>query len=590
MRVIEKSGIVKILLTLLLVSFAATSLTAWELPLTIAGDPGHNYYKPEIGFAPSGAVHIVYRDKGPGSDSDIYMCTYDGKEMTYENVSNSVQFWPNYKSYESDIEVTADGRIHVAWVTHDRNAKNTHYVKYRYKDGNTWSDIVDMATLHMHTGDVIFDLRLGVSNNGNVHIIMQEEHQTIIRYVAKYGDVITPLAILGNGGSRLKHPDIAVDDNYVHAIWMRKVGYPYVIMHQKWENKLGGTQGEIRQVTFPKGDYASQKSRIDLDSQGLLHLAEFYKTGVIKKLKYWQELPDGSFAPYVNMSSPTKLMLYHWAALEVRDNSVIATMQLGSSSGGTGLYFNWKRNGEWGGYAAIPNTDGAVHQSTDLSADGLIAATAYGRFDSSIMLVSSEPISASGTLETQFTQPGTVFYGTDITFDASQCPGLNPDYKIVNYEWDFGDGLIENTSSPTITHTYYSYNTDVQVKLTLTAETGENGIATKDIHIHALYNGIVTGVEAKNIRTLFFNRAANRVTWGANSKNADAGYPSIAKYEIWRAPYSGFVTNSSYVLVGEVTSGVTAFMDYFGVQAGVTYVYSIRSVDSEGHKSPFNNL
>ena len=68
---------------------------------------------------------------------------------------------------------------------------------------------------------------------------------------------------------------------YIHVIWMRKIGFPYVIVYQKWENKIGAAKSEIKQITFPKGDYASQKSRIDLDSQGYLHLAEFYKTGIV---------------------------------------------------------------------------------------------------------------------------------------------------------------------------------------------------------------------------------------------------------------------------------------------------------------------
>jgi hypothetical protein len=586
---------------------------AWETPMVVAGQDGHNYYKPEIGFAPSGAVYIVYRDKdNAGGDSDIWMCCFDGKEMTYENVSNAAQFFAKYKCYESDIEVTADGKVHVAWMTHDRALPDLQYIKYRYKDGNTWSDVIHLGDMHMHPGDVVFDLRLGVCNNGNVHVILQEEHETIIRYVAKYGDTIIPVEKVGNPGSRLKHPDIAVDDNYVHVIWMRKVGFPYVIMYQKWENKLGGTKGQIKQITFPTGEYASQKSRIDLDSEGYFHLAEFYKTGVVKKLKYYKELPDDSLTNYVNLSHPSKLMLYHWAALEVRENSIIATMQLGSSSGGTGIYYNWKKGGQWGGYAAIPNTDGPVHQSTDLSADGEIAAVAYGKSTSAIMMVSSAPISATGTLDVEFSHPGMVFWGTDINFDASQCAQLNPDYNIVSYEWDFGDGTVETTTGPTVTYRYDTYGTDVEVTLTISGENGETGINYSDIHIHALYNGIITNVEKIQVRTLFHNRPANEVQWTDNPKNEQSGYPSITTYEIWRAPVNPGITQSntgrygirrtpvrpvnasipdnSYVYVAEVNAGVTGFLDYFGVQEGIQYVYSVRSVDSEGHKSPFDNI
>ncbi|UCH96980.1 MAG: hypothetical protein JSV88_09055, partial [Candidatus Aminicenantes bacterium] len=100
----------------------------------------------------------------------------------------------------------------------------------------------------------------------------------------------------------------------------------------------------------------------------------------------------------------------------------------------------------------------------------------------------------------------------------------------------------------------------------------------------------VTSVDTKQLRTLFFNRPANEVQWMANPKNETAGYPAITAYEIWRAPVSGVMSDSSYVLLGEVNVGVNQYLDYQGVQANVQYVYSIRSVDSEGHISPFNNL
>jgi hypothetical protein len=116
------------------------------------------------------------------------------------------------------------------------------------------------------------------------------------------------------------------------------------------------------------------------------------------------------------------------------------------------------------------------------------------------------------------------------------------------------------------------------------------GNFNKDIFIHALYNGIVTAVNAQQIRTLFFNRPANEVLWTANPKNEAAGYPAITNYEIWRAPVSSLISGDSYVLVAEVSTNTSRYLDYQGVQSGVQYVYSIRSVDSEGHKSPFDNL
>jgi hypothetical protein len=575
---------------ILVLGISSGNVLAWENPITIAGQGDHRYYKPEIGFAPSGAVYITYRDKEmAGGNSDIILCMYDGKEMVYENVSEGVNFYPKFKCYESDVDVTPDGRIHVAWVMHDRNAAATHFVQYRYKDGSVWSEIFDLGQLPMPNEDVAFDLRLGVSENGNVNVVTYREHAVDIWFFAKYGDTILPVQSVGNPGSRKKHPDIAVDDNYVHLLWMRKVGFPYVLMYQKRENRLGGTKGEIQQVTFPQEPWASQKSRIDVGSDGLFHMVEFKKQGTIKKLNYYKELSNGSISDNTTVSHPSDLKLYHWADLEVRDNSIICIMQLGSSSGGNGIWHSWQKNGVWGEYLPIPGTAGVIHDSVDLSPDGEIAAVAYQEFDTAIKMVSSAEITATGTLETEFTHPATVFWGDTVTFDATQCAGLNPDHNIVSYEWDFGDGNIETTTSPAITHNFDTYGTDVQVTLKIMAETGEEGTFEKDMHIHALYNGIITNVEEKRILTLFFNRPANEIQWMDNPKNEAAGYPAVTRYEIWRAPVSSIMSDNAYSLIAEVDPSVTRFLDYQGVQANVNYVYSIRSVDVEGHISPFDN-
>jgi hypothetical protein len=462
----ERSVLVKRFLIILICGIFPLLVQAWETPLVIAGDPSHFYFKPEIAFAPGGEVYIAYRDKmQAGGNSDIYLCRYDGKEMTYENVSEGASFFNNYKSYESDVKVTPDGRVHVAWVLHDRAAAGVHYVKYRYKDGSVWSELYNLGTLSMANGDAAFDLRLGVDTVGNVHVVTYKEKATNIYYFAKYGDTIMPTEVIGNSAARQKHPDITVDDNYVHIVWMQKVGSPYQIMYQKRENRLGGAVFEVRQLTNTTGNASSQKARIDVGSDGLFHLAEFKKEGRVKKLRYYKEQPDGSIPSRgLTVSHPEENLLYHWADIEVRDNSIICTMQLGSSHGGDGVYYNWQRNGVWQGYAGIPDTDGPIHESVDLSGDGEIAAVTYQRFESEIMMVSSAPITATGTLEATFSQPGMVFWGDNVTFDASQCAGLNPDYTIASYVWTFGDNPPLTSSSPTVTHSFDTYGSEINVR------------------------------------------------------------------------------------------------------------------------------
>lgn len=590
---ISKKTVLIYLIVSVLSALCVSSVHAWEAPIVIAAKNNHSYVKPEIGFGPSGAVYIVYREKhNPTGNSDIYLTQYDGKKLVTENVSQLASQWAKYKAYESDIAVDADERVHVVWIAHEKPVKTTHHIMYRYRDGSTWSQVYNLGALHVPEDDTCFDTRLGVDNSGNVHVVTYIEDDKTTWYVAKYGDILLPVVQLGPIGKKqwVKHPDLAVTDDYVHVIWQQKKGFPYVIMHHKWENRVDAAKGMWEQVTFPEEPWANQKSRIDIDSDGLAHFAIFYKTGDPKKLNYWREMPDGSYNKIRNLSDPQKLRLYHFGGLEVRDNSIIVTMQLGDDLGGQGIYYNWQKNGVWSEYTRIPGTENAAHQSTDLTMDGEIAAVAFARRDTEIALISSAPISATGLLEVQFSHPATVFSGSEITFDASPCTTLNPDYTIVQYDWNFGDGIIHTTSSPTYGHTFTTYGGDVEITLTITADTGETGEGSQIVRVHALYGGIITAVNAKRIRTLFFDRLAYELTWTANPKNTDAGYPTITSYEIWRAPETAVVSDADYILIGEVDAGVHTFLDYFGPKPSVNYLYAIRSIDSEGHISPFNNL
>lgn len=568
-----------------------TLLSAWETPMMVASKPGAEYHKPEVAIGPSGTVYVVYREKNSlTGNSDIMMCMYDGKTMKYENASNLATKWNNHKGYEPDVVVDRQERVYVGFAAHNRNDDAHHHYMYRVYHNGQWSQLYDLGVLTMHGGDFMMDVRLGVDSKGNVHMVGHKDETTSIWFVSKYGDTVLPITQLDTPSARVKHPDLAVDDNYIHVIWMRKIGFPYAIMYQKWENKINAVKGKIRQITFPKGESASQKSRIDVGSDGMLHFAEFYKTGLLKKLKYYKEKTDGTFTNALTLSDPNSLLLYHWATMEVRDNSILVALQLGNSGGGEGVFYNWYKEGKWGGYSGLPGTVGAVHTSCDLTLDGKVAAVAYGYRASGVKLVMSGKVTAISLMQANFTAPANVFYSSQVTLDATSSIALNPGKTITKYDWSFGDGGTSTSSSPTTTHSFAAYGSSVNVTLTVTASTGESGSITKAIPVKALYNGIIASQTAKRVRTLFYNRPAFEITWNDNPKNTAANFPTIVKYQIWRAPHSTSINDANFVKVSEVNASVKKFLDYFGVLENTNYVYSIRSVDSEGHISPFSNL
>ncbi|MHC1635753.1 MAG: PKD domain-containing protein [Candidatus Methanospirareceae archaeon] len=67
-----------------------------------------------------------------------------------------------------------------------------------------------------------------------------------------------------------------------------------------------------------------------------------------------------------------------------------------------------------------------------------------------------------------------------VTFDASSS--YDPDGKIINYEWDFGDGNVTSTTHEIIKHSY-SESGSYKVTLTVTDDEGAKNSTTKIITV-----------------------------------------------------------------------------------------------------------
>lgn len=87
--------------------------------------------------------------------------------------------------------------------------------------------------------------------------------------------------------------------------------------------------------------------------------------------------------------------------------------------------------------------------------------------------------------------------GQDVTFDASESH--DPDGSIVSYEWDFGDGSKETTTSPTIQHSYSSAGT-YTVTLTVTDNGGLTHSTSVQVEVTAA-TGTIQGKVLLQART-----------------------------------------------------------------------------------------
>lgn len=559
--------------------------SAWKDPVLIAGEANIRYDKPVIQFGDAGLVYILFKYRNAMAKlTEIYLKTYDGKNLGVVGDQLNVSDTPDFTSYESDLEVTPTESVHVAWAEYSHANNSTHYIRHRWFDGNTWSEITTLGSIE---AEHVEDLHMAVDSNNNAHVAFMIWPSAQCYLASKFGDEVRISKFPDPG--RAKHPDVGVDDNFVHVVCQFRsaagAGTRYTINYAKMPNEVGAAWA-TSEATI--NDHDCARPRMYLDENNYPHILYYEEntTGSARRLWYfyWNGM---EFTGRKNVMNSIH-RLFHFSDFAVRQDKVAVTVQFGQSKGGRQIYYNNKTGGDWQNPVILPGVSSPRHTSVDLSPDGTVSAVAYLKGDSTIYLIANGEI--TGALEAAFSNADRIFWGDIVTFDASQCAALNPDHNLVTYEWDFGDGTTETTSSPTITHSFNQYGAGIRVTLNIIAETGASGTVYKDIQIHALYNGIITSVESKQIRCLFYNRDANEIQWTNNPKNVGAGYPNITGYEIWRAPFTSYVSNYDYAYVGGVDAGVTRFLDYYGVQGNVQYVYSIRSVDAEGHISPFDNL
>jgi DNA-binding beta-propeller fold protein YncE len=191
--------------------------------------------------------------------------------------------------------------------------------------------------------------------------------------------------------------------------------------------------------------------------------------------------------------------------------------------------------------------------------------------------------------------------GLSVTFDASTSD--SPVGTVVLYDWDFGDGQTQSTTSPTITHTYSTGGTQnvtltvtntagTSTEVTFTGQTVSNNGGPSAVHTEAIsvvspgpthFQGRVVLHHKHNHKT---RRADLKTTW-RNSEST-----TVKQYEI-------FARNkrvSKISVFDKPHKTLHLHPHHFPSHVSKKYrlylhdKYKIRAVDIDGTASPFTKL
>jgi len=173
--------------------------------------------------------------------------------------------------------------------------------------------------------------------------------------------------------------------------------------------------------------------------------------------------------------------------------------------------------------------------------------------------------------------PSTGIYPCEIVFDGGRS--RDPDGKIVQYTWNFGDG--SRGSGQVVRYTYTRWGT-FSVSLTVRDDSG--GVANKirSIEIRRLFQPLNIRWESHKDESLFQTRFVNNVNWERNPANDSLGV-QLVLHRVWRKETGG--SDLGFRPIGEVTADVFSYIDK-DTDADKAYVYTVTVLDSQGHESP----
>ncbi len=441
-------------------------LSAWSEPIQIAAQSGVKHIKPSVCFSPGGKIFVVYEAGG-----QIHLSSYDGNKVAFvKKISES-----SLVAYESAMWINKLGYIHVAWIEATSYGAETQHVKYRFFNGSSWSAVTTLKTLSIpgtlpggFVSRKVEDLRTAADESNNVFIAFMIWPTARCQFICKYGGTVKqeswPMA------GRSKHPDVAVDANYVHVAWQQVWDNKYTVAYCRRVNSVNGKWGTAIDVKD-----GIHRPRLAVDSSRVPHIfymADVYTPDYSRNsvYKYWTG--SGFSSKYIVSDDSPRL--YSNIGLGVADGRNVFTMELVNVL----IFYNWKQNGVWTGHRrltqALTRPD---YTSAALNPSGDRAAIAYADHGDSIYLHVSEggiphPDNKPPTARFTFS-PSTGPYPLNVAFNASASS--DPDGQIVAYGWDFGDASFG--SGVTTQHTYRSKNR-CKVTLTVTDNYGAIGTAS----------------------------------------------------------------------------------------------------------------
>jgi len=526
-------------------------------PINISNSPSTQSTFPRITVDPDGYIHVVWAEFYSSSGGNLFYCRGEpGGTGWSEPLKISTT---NVTKDSCEIDSDGSGRLYGAWI--DNNS-----IKLRVFSGGQWNSPVTIAS---GRGD-FYHLRLAVSSPGDIYAVWWTTSKRRVYSRARVGGNWESIKQISSDKPS-KITDIAVGSSLVYACWMQKE-YRWEIAYSKRNTGLNSSWSSVKKVYV--NNLTQVGPAVEVNSNDIPHIIWGSEFNNHKVLHYSYWIGSGFSSP--EEISSTRVM--HSPSLAERNSDLFACWQVGAYANGAAIMYNIRRNGQWLGESGAPDSKGSIVPDVAASPDGENVYLVWDAYDDIYFYSTSETHQETNEPpKARFSfSPRTGIFPLAVSFDASES--YDPDGTIVEYKWDFGDGGVG--SGKKINYIYQSWGT-FPITLLVEDNRGAEAREVKVIEVLRLFQPINIMWETFVDDSLFSSRYITEIYWEENHEND--GIAEIVFYRIYKKRPGE--ANFAYRCIGEVTADMFTFRDEDVEETGM-YVYTVTSVDGEGHESP----
>ncbi|MCP2520242.1 PKD domain-containing protein [Candidatus Aminicenantes bacterium AC-708-M15] len=548
---------------ILLIFFSFTFLFPQNEVINISKSPQWESFYPRIAVGENENIHVVWLEIYSSERGDIFYASWDANNQKWSdpiNLSNSGKAYS--ETYMScDIDIDDFNRVYVVWVEKD-------VIKLRIFSDGKWGGISQIASNSLG----IDCPRIAVSKEGDIFVVWYSLNG-VVYSKARVDGVWEESRRLSTSGKRSKFPDIAVGNESVYACWVEKTGDMYQAVYSNRKRNLNSGWSSVKKVY--SNNLSHQHPIVEIDSVDHPHVIWTSYMGGPRVVHYsrW----DGS--KFTTPEEISSVKLLHYPSLYEKNDNLYACWQVGPYGSGIAIYYNTRQKGEWGDEKVVPGSGGSTFSDVSTSPDEKYIYFTWDSGGEIYYRSLKNEYQPNIPPVAKFTfSPKTGIFPLKVKFDASAS--YDPDGKIVEYNWDFGDN--STGSGKVIYHTYETWGV-FYITLTVKDNDGDIASKTKQIKVLRLFQPLNIRWETFKDESLFLRRYVTDIYWEKNPENDEIA--NIVLYRIYRKKAEE--SKEFYTLIGEVDSNTFTYRDYDAAEEGV-YVYTVTSVDDQGHESPID--